>query len=158
MLDKPSFKQQLLLLRIIHFALMGGLTIFGVVVYWLNSNDPVGNADAMNEAVVYLPGLLFLAALPLSFILFKQQVKPLQTEERDLRSKLAGYQTAHIVRLALLEGAGLFAAVISMQLANVYLLGVLAAVLVTFLFLLPTPYRISVELKLNQKEREQLIS
>jgi len=97
-----------------------------------------------------------LMAVGISPIIFKQQLAKL-TGKEDLRTKMAAYQTAHIIRCALLEGAGLFATVISLVTRDSMALAALVIVLGVFVLQIPSVLSLERDLNLTSAEKNELV-
>ena len=154
--NKVTFKSKISVIRMIHLTLAITLIAFAVVTLWSNSTNPTGELTEENQILLYIPGILLIVAFPISSILFKQQVNQGIKDGITLDKKIAVFQTSHLIRMALFQSAGLFAIVVCFLTANNYNLAVLAIVLIMFWFLLPSPSRIALDLKLSMQEREQL--
>ncbi|MEQ9404551.1 MAG: hypothetical protein RIM99_13240 [Cyclobacteriaceae bacterium] len=147
-----SAKEALRILRIIHFSLMMGPAFFATVVFYLtvsgsNSQDPV-------EILTYVPGALFILSLPLSDFMFKMAKKELKNKS-DLKSKVAVFQTAQIIRMAILEMCALFSAVVALINGDIYQLIVVALVIVFMAIKTPSVLMLETELELSQEEKSQ---
>jgi hypothetical protein len=152
-----SGKQALMTMRIIHFAMMAGLVLFGVVTFYLNSANSEIVTHPQRDALLLVAGAFTLMAVGLSPILFKQQLTSKLTESDDLRSKLAKYQTAHLIRSAVLEGAGLFATVISMLTRESMTLAALAIIIGVFVLSIPSAFSLERDLQLSAAEKQELL-
>lgn len=142
-------------IKLIHISLIIVPLIFGAVALYMNMTNPIGTEENM-EIFIYIPPVLLIIAFIMSGIIFKQQVNVRRLEGKTLQQKLAAYQTAHLVRMALFEVAGLMAGVVTLLTANNYNLGVLVLVAALFYFMTPTASRIGIELALTHEERLQL--
>lgn len=151
-----SAKQALTTMRLIHFAMMGGLVMFGMVVFYLNTTAELSSSIENGYILLIVAGAFTLMAVGISPIIFKQQLAKL-TGSEELRAKMAAFQTAHIIRCALLEGAGLFATVISLVTRDS--IGLAALVIVVGVFVLHIPSALSLErdLNLSPDEKNQLV-
>ncbi|MEQ9467210.1 MAG: hypothetical protein RLN88_07335 [Ekhidna sp.] len=150
----PDHKAQLQTIKIIHLGLMAGPAFLGLVAAFLvldgsDTREPI-------EVLDYLSPGYFLFAVGIYPILFKSAIKPAKVEGIDLGKKIATYQTGHIIRLALLEGAALFAGVVVVvngQLLHLITLGLVLAIMFSKL---PSPYLLESELGLSPEEKEKL--
>jgi len=88
-------------------------------------------------------------------ILFKKQLQKI-TPERTLSQKIASYQTAFIIRMALLEGASLFSIVAYMLGGNLFFLAVFCVILLCFIFIRPTKDKTANDLNLDYNEKAEL--
>lgn len=120
-------------LAIIAYSLMGGLTLFGLVVYYLNtSGEQVGTGAFFSPSVdLLLVGGFGLMCLTMSRIVSGKILQNFPQENRqDYQSAMGGYRSGIIVRLALLEGAGLMACVFALVTGNINLLLITAFMVV----------------------------
>lgn len=154
-MENYSASNALKTIKIIHTALMGGCLLFGVVVLVLNAEAPTGSTQDQ-EFLLYLPPVVLLFAAIVASVLFKKTLKQGLAQSTDLRTKVAAFQTANIVRMGLYEATGLVAVVVCFITGNLYNMAVLLVVLVIFLMKMPTAYRISEEAGLSSKERAEL--
>ncbi len=112
-------------LSIIAYALMAGLTLFALVVYYLNSSgDHTGAGAFFSPSMdLLIVGGFGLLCLTMSRILSGKVLQNYPQEKRkDYHSAMNGYRAGIIVRLALLEGAGLMASVFALVTGNINLL------------------------------------
>ncbi len=112
-------------LSIITYALMAGLTLFALVTYYLNtSGEPIGSGAFVSPTMdLLIVGGVGLTCLTMSRIVSGKLLGNFpQEERRDFQSAIGGYRSAIIVRLALLEGAGLLACVFALVTGNLNLL------------------------------------
>ncbi|WP_020567441.1 hypothetical protein [Neolewinella persica] len=112
-------------LSIIAFALMAGLALFAAVVtYLITSGAQVGSEAIISPQMdIVLVAGFGLMCLTMSRFVFSKILESTSQEQRqDYPTAIARYRTAIIVRLALLEGPGLFAAAFALVTGNVNLL------------------------------------
>lgn len=150
----PDYKAQLQTVRIIHLALMAGPTLFAFVVVFLTINNPDGR-EAI-EVLNYIAPAMFFFALASYPFLFRSAIKPALEGSMPLEKKITTFQTGHIIRLALLEGACLFSIVVVLlngEMLHFITVGLILAIMFSKL---PTPYLLESELKLSPDERSQL--
>lgn len=159
-MENYSPKVAMKTMRIIHIAMAALPTLFGIVVAALNLTDPNQSEAGFPtdfqpgiEILLYVPAIVLVLALPMSTFLFKQNIKSNLGEEPTLRSKLAAFQSAHLVRMAFIEMAGLLAVVVCFITGNLYNLAVLLTVLLIFLNKMPSVYSIKTELGLTPEEK-----
>ena len=151
---QPNYPAMLQVINIIHGALLFFPLVFAGVAVYINETSPMASDDL--SFLSYASIGLLIVAFPVSAILFKSTVKNSQIEQKALPQKIATFQTAHLIRMAMFESAGLFAAVATLQTGNYYNLGVLLIVLIMFFFLRPTPAKIAMDLGLSTDEKQQL--
>jgi hypothetical protein len=150
-----SGKQSFQTVRVIHLALMTGLILFSGVVIYLNSLEPNRSSEMDATIMLAVAGSLTIMAIFVGPILYKQQLSTLKGDE-TLQQKMAAFQTAHIIRSALLEGAGLFGAVTCIVTWNLLGLAFTAVCIGMFVLKMPTPNMLEQDLKLSSSEKNQL--
>jgi hypothetical protein len=151
--DQLSFPARVRTLKIVHAAMPLVLILLTILVSVLGEELGDPNFPIMLQ---YVPGAVLLAAFLVSSLLFKRQLKEEIKEYSTLGTKLGAYQTAHLVRAAPFEAAGLFGVVVTMLTVHNYNLIVTAIVLAVFYIYRPTVDRISRELNLSIEERREL--
>ena len=154
--NNPNYRAIIGIIRTLHASMAFIMVLFGAIVFWLNTTNPIGFLNEENEFMLYIPGILLLVAIPTSTILFKNQVRGAYDRQVPLDRKLSMFQVGHLIRMATFEAAGLMGAAISLITGNNYNLGTLFLVLLSFLFLFPSSGRISIDLKLTPQERALL--
>lgn len=147
----PNYPAMIQIINIIHGALIVFPLAFAGVAVYINETAPMASENMSFLSYVAI-GLLIIA-FPLSSILFKSNIRNSSATQKKLPRKIAAYQTAHLIRMAVFEGCGLVAAVAVLQTGNYYNLGVLAVVLVMFFVLRPTPSKIALDLGLSSDEK-----
>ncbi|MCB9175023.1 MAG: hypothetical protein H6589_10480 [Flavobacteriales bacterium] len=139
-----SFIQRI---TIIHLALIIGLLLFAGVTYsTVETNVLVFDFDS-NFFTVIVPAMAISMAFASNFI-FTKKVNELSNVSL-LKDKLMGYQTASIIRFALLEGPAMFSIVIYMLTGNLLFLIMAGVLIVYFITIRPTKEKIEMELNLN---------
>jgi hypothetical protein len=128
---KPSFKT----IRLIHFALLAGQCLFVAVVLFLRNHV---SPDSVAEINMFL-----IVALALSVsgyfvgnLLFKQMVAVAAGKE-TFAQKLMVYQSALIIRYALIEGASLFSIVCLFLTGSFTFLLITGVLIIYFIFIRP---------------------
>jgi len=149
-------KEKLNIIRVLHFALMAGPSLFSIIVAFVVLTKETTNGGI--EVLNYLSPAYFFIMLAIYPIAFRSALKPIKDETVSLDKKLVTFQSAHIIRLALLEGAALFAAVSALINAELYHLISVALVLAIMFTKIPTPHLLENELQLTPEERDQLTS
>lgn len=152
--NKPNYPAMLQIIYMVHVMLiLAPLVLGGIAVYLTESSSKATNEVSF---LSYLPILLLIICFPLASILFKSNIKGRLKGNKTLQQKIAAFQTAHLIRMAMFEACGLLAGIVTLQTGNYYNLAALAVVLVMFIVLRPTPTRIAVDLELNLKEKQLL--
>ena len=124
-MESTSTNADLQSTKIVAYALMGGLAIFVLIVSYLNqSGNGIGSGALIDPTIdLALVGGVGLMCLLSSRFVSNQLLQNASREDKQDLSKAAGiYRSAKIVRLALLEGAGLMGAVFALITGNNLLL------------------------------------
>ena len=140
-------------LKLIHIALVVGLTIFSVLAYAQNNSF---NADInTNSTLLYIVPIVALLGYFGSQMFFKKMLLQVNTSD-SLQTKLNKYQTAAIVKYALIEGPAFIALFVYHTTGNALPL-VIAVCLLAYLFVQkPTKDKIIDSLNLTSDERSAL--
>ncbi len=149
-----NYKAQLKTIKIIHLAIMGGATIFALVIALIITTNPINSEQV--EILNYIPPAFLLLALVMHQVIFKTTVKPILKKETTLSQKLTAFQSGHIMRIALLEGVALFATVVALINGELLHLITVAVILAVMFKKLPTSFLLENELRLSREEKEQL--
>lgn len=140
-------------LSIIHLALMMGPVLFGFVTYSQSKNSFQGFSSTEDIFFIIIP-IVALSGIFMGNLLFNKLVKS-AIKADGLKSKLTGFQTASLIRYALIEGPA-FLGVIAFQITENLTYLYIAAFLILFLYLLrPTKDKIERGLELKGKEKDQ---
>lgn len=145
----PSVKN----ITIIHFALLAGMVLFAAVAFavgkpfttQINTTDPL---------LIAVP-VLAVSCLFISNLLYKKFLAG-AVEANDVPGKLVGYQTAFIIRNALIEGPALFAIVAFLLSGSVVFIAIAIALILYFFSLRPTKDKIAEELQLSYEQKLEL--
>ena len=99
---------------------------------------------------------MVVLAIPVSSMIFKTNIKERITNASDLSGKLAVFQVAHLIKLAVLEATALLAVVsclVTETTINFIAFGVMIAFMISSA---PTPLKIGESLGLSREEINQL--
>src|SRR5690554_3198676 len=141
------------IITIIHFVLMFGVVAFGGILYLLSYN-PTLNWNETGEVFFYAVPILAVVCVLFGNILYKSRLDKL-SEMSDLKNKLMGFQTASIIKYALLEGASLFSLVAFLLTNNLLYLIIAGALVVYNIFQRPTKERVINDLNLEGALKDQ---
>ena len=147
-----SPKSALNTIRIIHLALMVGPTLFSFVVAFLVSTNSFSGSSI--EVLNYLSPAYFLIALAMHGVLFKA-ILPKDLDQKSLQQKMVAFQTSHIIRLAFMEGAALFAAVVALINGNLLHLITVTLTLALMFTKFPSVFLIESEVGLTNEEKDK---
>lgn len=116
-------KKFLLTTKLIHFALVLGLVMFGFVAVLISYKTLSLRPDLANP-VIWVASLGCILSIAISFLVFPMYRKMTPTPT-NVRSAFQHYQTVCIIRWATIEGGALFSAVIFIISKNIIPLGLL---------------------------------
>jgi len=94
--------EKLKTIKIIHFAISAGIIISYLILGNLTSLDNLKFTSIDSSSIIYL--LIPVSSIFLGNFLYKYQINSIDTKLK-LEEKIPNYQTASIIRLAILEGA-----------------------------------------------------
>lgn len=139
-------------LTLLHMALTAGPLIVGLIFY---SSTPIQEyKDIQGDIAIYIFPLIGLMGFLSSMYMFKALTKNVENKP-SLQEKLANFQSASLIRYALLEGPALLNLVWFSTTGNLLFLTV-AGVLILLLFLQrPTKLKIDRELQLKGEHKRQ---
>ncbi len=140
-------------LKLIHVSLVVGLAIFSVFAFMQNKDF---NADInTNSTLLYIVPIAALIGYFGSQLLFRKMLSNVQTSD-SLQLKLNKYQTASIIKYALIEGPAFIALFVYYATGNALPL-VIALCLLAYLFVQkPTKDKIINSLDLTSDQRRAL--
>lgn len=151
----PSAHQQFRILKIVYTALPVMVALFGIAVLVINYVTPAANID-QPEIWYYAAPALLVFSIPASSLLFNNITQGIKGADVPLNRKLATYQTAVIVKAALLEAPALLACIAAFLTGRIVILLVIPLVLLLFFINRPTLYRLESDLELTRDEVDQL--
>ncbi len=143
-------------MNILHLGLLGGLFLFAVVSLYLVYTGSFPPSMQDNEQLLQV-GALALAGLGIFFgnRIFKSRMLAIQ-DMPTAKEKIAFYQTANIVRWALIEGAALFSIICFMLTANYAFLALAVALIILLMVLKPTKEKIFIQTGISGEELDKL--
>lgn len=138
-------------MSLIHLALLGGQLLFAIVALAISPKVYFAITET-DDVFVFIVPLLAIAGFMSGYILFKRQLNALR-DKNSLGAKIVAYQTALIIRLALLEGPSLFGVVTFLQTGNLFFLVISALLMLYFFSLRPTKDKMEIDLDLGFTEK-----
>ena len=99
-------KEQLKTIQIIHLVLTLGITLAYFSLAKITSIDELFILPEINNATIYI-GIIPIVAYIFSNILFKRLISKID-KKLKIETNLGAYQTASLIRWAILEGAAFF--------------------------------------------------
>lgn len=140
-------------LKIIHFALTAGIAFFMLIAIVLQFT---GFEPELKEMEMILLGITVFAAISGVFtgnLLFRKRLEQL-VELKSLKEKLTGYQSALILKLALVEGPAFFSLVAYLLTANLLFPAITLVLIFVFILYAPGKDKLISDLDLSRKESE----
>lgn len=134
-------------IQIIHLTMCMAPAIFLTVVFFLNRNT-LPNAAFGTDPLYFMTPLMAAGALIAGQILFKKHLSAIKTD-LDLSERLMKYQSAFIIRQALIEGATLFNVVAYLLIGHSFFSIIALVLILLMLTLRPTKFRVTEHLQLN---------
>jgi hypothetical protein len=153
--NRPTPEGFLKSISIIHLALLAGQVIFGIVAYAQSGKIYFGIHN-MDSVFIYIVPLVAIGGFMGGYLTFKKQLADIRNK-KSLGEKVMAYQTALIIRYALLEGPSLLAIVTYMEDGNLFFLAIAGLLMLYFLFLRPTMEKVENDLDLNFTERIEFL-
>ncbi|MGZ3812336.1 MAG: hypothetical protein ACXVB0_16805 [Mucilaginibacter sp.] len=141
---------------IIHFALLAGQLLFAVVAFSLAVKVYFGVKD-WNDAFMYVGPALAIGGVLAGNFMFRQQLNAL-AGKNTLSEKISVYQSATIIRFALLEGPSLFSIVAFMLGGNLFFLVISGLLILYMLMLRPAKDRVESDLNLGFDEKMEFLN
>jgi hypothetical protein len=130
---------------------MAGPLLLGILFYL---NTPLNTNGTIADIFVYILPLIALGGIFAGNFIFKKLLSNIKKNE-SLQHKLTGYQTASLVKFALLEGPALLNILWFSQTGNLLFLTI-GMVLVLFLFMQrPTKIKIENDLELTGEHKRR---
>ena len=150
-------KDALRAIGVFFYAMLGGMTMFTVIIFVLNFLQEPAVFD-QSLVRIFFTTVLAIAALSIfmAIRLYKKRIGDALSPGLTLMDKLTIYRSALILYLALCEGAGLFAVIVYFITGYKLLLIVIAVVLLAMLQKRPEKSKIFNELQLSSQEQLEL--
>lgn len=142
-------------LKVLHFALLMGQTIFALIACYLvfvKEFQPT-LADISQElliAVILIGLVMFIAGNTI----FKKKIEPLKDPSIPVSQKLENYRATSIIRWAMLEGAVLLSIIFFLLTGNQQILIVAVVLIILFITTRPRLQKISEHLNITPAEVE----
>jgi hypothetical protein len=153
--NRPSPESFLKSISIIHLALLAGQVIFAIVAYAQSVKVYFG-IHYMDDVFMYIVPLAAIGGFMTGYTIFKKQLAAIRSKN-TLGEKIIAYQTALIIRYALLEGPCLLAIVAYLLNNNLFYLVVAGLLILYFIFLRPTMEKVENDLDLNFNEKIEFL-
>jgi hypothetical protein len=139
---------------IIHLALFMGQALLAGFALLLSKNAAL-NLKPGNDPLFYISPIMVIFGIGMGSFLFKQQMAKVAAQP-SLAGKLQTYQTALIIRYALIEGPSLFSIVCVLLTGNIYYLIIAGINILYFITIRPTKFKIQEDLNLAYDEQAEM--
>lgn len=149
-----SSNQTLKTMTIIHYTLMLGMVIFGIIVYSLNEKWELILSITDDIFFLVVPIVAVFGVLVGSYI-FKTWLNAID-KSTSLNDQLTRYQTALIVKDALIEGPCLLGIIAALLSGNLYYFIIVIALIIYFYSQRPTLNGIEKDLNLDSSQMAEL--
>jgi hypothetical protein len=150
----PSPKTFFKTLSIIFFALLTGQVLFALVVFSL-AKHPHFTLTADNDPLFFISPILTISSAIAGIFVSRQIIAKL-AEKETLAQKLAGYQTAIIIRAALSEGPAMLCIVSFMMRENFLFLVIAGLNILYFISFRPSRRKMEEDLNLSYEDKVEM--
>jgi len=149
--SKTFFKN----LNRIHIAMLAGQVLFLIIASYLELSQTGPQSNIQEGADIYfmIVSLLTVSGILGSKIIYESLTKKAQKKE-GIMEKMQAYQSAVIVRLAILQGAIIFSIVAFLLTSKMLVLAFAAVLLLFFIGSKPAKQKAIVDLKLNREDQK----
>jgi hypothetical protein len=124
------------------------------VAYSITANKGL-NLTYTGDPLLFVVPFMAISCFVLSIFMYKQQLN-LATNKDSASNKLVAYQTAMIVRCALLEGPSLFGIVSYLITGNLFFLIISGLIILYFISIRPTKDAVANDLNFSYDEMTEL--
>lgn len=147
--NDSKFIESLKKLRIVHIALTIGQIAFAVIVFNLKFSEAlfVDISNTNNPFLLIVP-MITIVGFTMGNFLFKKQLATIKREDSD-STKISKYQTATILKFALLEGPSLLGIVAFMLSGNLIFLIFSGIIILYFISLRPSDSKVEKDLNIT---------
>ncbi|WP_420602624.1 hypothetical protein [Flagellimonas sp.] len=138
-------------LSIIHLGLIAGPLVFGLIVYFNSQSTHINFSNTDDMFLIVIP-IFALSSIFLGNFIFGQSIKNI-ARTSSLRQKLVRFQTASIIRYALVEAAAFFGIIAYYMTGNLVFMLISAILILYFFMLRPTREKIIRTLNLTGSDK-----
>lgn len=146
-------KSYLTSLKIIHFALTAGVVFFMLIAIALQFTGFEPELKELEEILLAITVAGAVAGVFTGNLLFRKRLEQL-VELKGLKEKLMGYQSALIIKYALVEGPAFFSVVAYLLTANLLFPAITLVLISIFILYAPGKDKFIGDLNLSRKESE----
>ena len=141
------------LIRVIYSAQIVGLLLFLLVALYLSKSSPTFEFNLEDPFTIIV--LFIQIAIPVGYI-YSNKIFKSYEPNGTLKEKLPKFQLGLIIRLAFIQGAGLFSIVCLLLSSNLYFVIFTSFALILMILNYPTPEKIGETMDLTPAEIELL--
>ena len=154
-LQSQTSREYIRSLILVYFGLLTGQIVFAVITFAVNKQLMEPMAEDLRVVFIYIVPVFVINGFVTGQLIYRNRLRKIKRLD-TLASKLGEYKSAFMIRLAMLEGAFLFAIIIYLLTADLIFMGMSGIIIAYFLVLRPTIDRISADMELNSTERMKL--
>ncbi len=152
-MNEAKLSSAMKVMKTIHWTITLMPVLFSLVVLYFNYAGSVGESPELKNVFLYVAVIMLAIAIPVSSIIFKTYLKNNRPQNPNSANQLMGvYQTGHLIRLSVLEVAGLFAVVSAFKTGYMPMLGLTAVSTAIMISLTPSEYKLSEAFGVNIQE------
>ena len=139
--------------RIIHYAMVAGVTVFLAACLYLTLSESIQLPydPEFSNILFLLTASMTVMLLPVGHLFFKRQIVAVE-KDKGLVEKMTVYKRAFIVKMGLIEAPAFFSTIVMLLTGNLWLLVQILAVLLVMIINRPSAERIAGELKLDRSQ------
>jgi uncharacterized membrane protein YidH (DUF202 family) len=143
-------------LKLIHLLFCFSIVAFAIVTFFLNKNlfvfdFTLSHPDTNTNILSFIAVVFTVLAMNLGTFLFNSLIKKIDSSS-SLQEKFAKYQTAFLVKCALLEAAAMFSIVMCLITYNLYFMLVAAFSLIALWLIKPTKEKVYTTLQIQDTD------
>ena len=147
--------EYLKVLKVIHIGLTGGVVLFLLIAMVLQLTGFEPELKELEEMLLAITGAGAVAGVFTGNLLFRKKLEQL-VELKSLKEKLMGYQSALIIKYALVEGPAFFSVVAYLLTANFLFPGVTLILIFILILYAPGKDKLTSDLNLSKSETDLL--
>lgn len=152
--EKMPVKEQFKSIQIIHIALMAGMVLVFVILWF--QKQPVTNMNPLDGTLSIILPFVVLAAIGGGVALYNKQKSSIDPNS-TLKQKIWNYRKISVLRWSLIEGASLACILVFYFVeSNISILFAFTLGLFAFSVFRPTVDGLATDFKLSQQERNEL--
>ncbi len=140
-------------LTIIYMALLSGLLFFVAIIFFQFDGGMTPTFDTSDTLLLVYP-IIAIGAILGSQTIFKKLLTAAESKP-GLKAKLASYQTASIIKFAIIEGPAFFGIILSMITGNTAFIAIAGVLIIYLLLQKPSRSKVESELNLRGEHRNQ---